>query len=333
MQAVTCELCGSNEIIKKDGLYVCQHCGTKYSVEEARKLISVVRIDKTNETENLLMIARRARDENNKGNAARYYDMVLRNDPTNWEASFYQVYFQAMSCNIIQIRSAACSVANNLRSTIRLICDYVHPEEQEKVLNEVIERVVHISTMMVNAATNHYNKFSSSDGALEEYNERVVAVGNIYEKLEASAKEFFSGKVEILLHIQKIFNSYVSARGGSYNDEYRTKTTARLAAEIKQKDRTYSPPAVSTGGCYVATCAYGSYDCPQVWVLRRYRDEFLSLSWYGRAFVRTYYAISPTLVRLFGKNTLLRSVCRKLLDVLVGKLLEAGVSDKPYKDK
>ena len=26
-------------------------------------------------------------------------------------------------------------------------------------------------------------------------------------------------------------------------------------------------------GCYVATCVYGSYDCPEVWVLRRFRDN------------------------------------------------------------
>ena len=28
-------------------------------------------------------------------------------------------------------------------------------------------------------------------------------------------------------------------------------------------------------GCYVATCVYGSYDCPEVWILRRFRDESL----------------------------------------------------------
>ena len=31
-----------------------------------------------------------------------------------------------------------------------------------------------------------------------------------------------------------------------------------------------------TGGCYVATAVYGSYDCPQVWTLRRYRDDILA---------------------------------------------------------
>ncbi len=39
MKAIQCELCGSNDLMKKDGLFVCQHCGTKYSLEEARKLM------------------------------------------------------------------------------------------------------------------------------------------------------------------------------------------------------------------------------------------------------------------------------------------------------
>ena len=51
-------------------------------------------------------------------------------------------------------------------------------------------------------------------------------------------------------------------------------------------------------GCYVATAVYGSYDCPEVWVLRRYRDFTLAHSWYGRAFIRAYYAISPKLVKV-----------------------------------
>jgi len=33
LQKLTCEMCGGNDIVKENGLYVCQHCGTKYSVE------------------------------------------------------------------------------------------------------------------------------------------------------------------------------------------------------------------------------------------------------------------------------------------------------------
>ena len=31
-------------------------------------------------------------------------------------------------------------------------------------------------------------------------------------------------------------------------------------------------------GCYIATCVYGSYDCPEVWTLRRFRDDTLAKS-------------------------------------------------------
>ena len=39
MQAIKCELCGSNQLIKKDSCFQCEHCGTKYTLEEAKKLI------------------------------------------------------------------------------------------------------------------------------------------------------------------------------------------------------------------------------------------------------------------------------------------------------
>ena len=89
----------------------------------------------------------------------------------------------------------------------------------------------------------------------------------------------------------------------------------------------------NSGCCYVATSVYGSYDCPQVWVLRRYRDDRLAKSWYGRIFVRVYYAISPTLVKLFGETKWFKSIWRKRLDNLVNKLQNEGVDNTPYNDR
>ena len=37
MKKLVCELCGSTDIVKQEGLFVCQACGTKYSTEEAKK--------------------------------------------------------------------------------------------------------------------------------------------------------------------------------------------------------------------------------------------------------------------------------------------------------
>ena len=86
-------------------------------------------------------------------------------------------------------------------------------------------------------------------------------------------------------------------------------------------------------GCYVATCVYGSYDCPQVWTLRRFRDDTLWKSFFGRAFIRTYYAVSPTIVRWFGDTRWFKNMWRGVLDQMVHRLNRQGVENTPYQDK
>ena len=46
------------------------------------------------------------------------------------------------------------------------------------------------------------------------------------------------------------------------------------------------------GGCYIASCVYGSYNTKEVWTLRRYRDYKLSKNILGRLFIKIYYLIS-----------------------------------------
>ena len=86
-------------------------------------------------------------------------------------------------------------------------------------------------------------------------------------------------------------------------------------------------------GCYVATCVYGSYDCPQVWTLRRFRDNTLASTVWGRAFIRTYYAISPTIVKWFGATEWFKKMWRGTLDSMVQRLNDSGVESTPYNDK
>ena len=83
----------------------------------------------------------------------------------------------------------------------------------------------------------------------------------------------------------------------------------------------------------MATAVYGSYDCPQVWVLRRYRDKRLATTWYGRTFIRIYYAVSPTIVKYFGHTAWFKRVWRRKLDSIVNQLQSEGFECTPYKDK
>lgn len=86
-------------------------------------------------------------------------------------------------------------------------------------------------------------------------------------------------------------------------------------------------------GCYIATCVYGSYDCPPVWTLRRYRDNQLAKTWYGRLFIYTYYAISPTIVKWFGDTKWFKLMWQNKLDKMVEKLQLKGISSSPYEDE
>lgn len=89
----------------------------------------------------------------------------------------------------------------------------------------------------------------------------------------------------------------------------------------------------TSGGCYIATAVYGSYDCPEVWTLRRFRDITLKGHFFGRLFIKAYYAISPNLVKRFGKTKAFNLFWKKWLDRMVARLQERGVSSAPYEDR
>lgn len=95
----------------------------------------------------------------------------------------------------------------------------------------------------------------------------------------------------------------------------------------------YQKKNYSSGPCYVATAVYGSYDCPEVWTLRRFRDYTLAETWYGRAFIHTYYTISPILVKWFGTSATFKRICHTPLEKLVHRLQANGVESTPYKDR
>lgn len=77
MKQLTCEMCGSTDLIKQDGVFVCQTCGCKYSIEEARKMMvegtvevtGTVKIDQSGAFNNLLQAAKTAMFDGRFGSA------------------------------------------------------------------------------------------------------------------------------------------------------------------------------------------------------------------------------------------------------------------------
>jgi len=88
----------------------------------------------------------------------------------------------------------------------------------------------------------------------------------------------------------------------------------RASSAIKRMAKDLEP---KKSGCYIATAVYGSYDSPNVVVLRRYRDTVLDKTLPGRTFIKAYYRISPPLAEKLRNTTRVNLFVKALLDKFV----------------
>ena len=368
MKALTCEMCGSTNLVKEGGVFVCQSCGTKYSVEEAKKMMvegtvevkGTVKVDTSDDLKNLYEIARRAKDSNNSENAAKYYEQILMKDPNSWEANFYTIYFQSMSCRIAEIYSVEGNIINNYEPILTLVKTTLPEEEQAKVLEEIYLRISIIADIFFNSAVNY---FKNTDVSIRyelrgETCDRVLYSFFLLYYLAAYINETFSHKYEqiavkcledgVNIHTKflqidqlmvpkeenlKIINDKIEEILKVNPDYKKPQYLINLKKESEELSTLNDISNSTSGGCYVATAVYGSYDCPEVWTLRRFRDYTLDNTWYGRLFIKGYYATSPSLVRHLGDTSLFKLLGRGFLDKLVAKLNNNGYGNTPYKDK
>ena len=94
MKRLTCEMCGSTDLMKQDGVFVCQSCGTKYSIEEAKKMMvdgtvevaGTVKVDDSAKIANYYTMAENAYKAGNQKEAEQYCNKIIEIDPTHAEA-------------------------------------------------------------------------------------------------------------------------------------------------------------------------------------------------------------------------------------------------------
>lgn len=180
MKRLTCEMCGSTDLIKQDGVFVCQTCGCKYSIVEAKKMMvegtvdvsgSTVKVDNERKIENLRTLADRAKTEGDTETAAKYFEELLKEDPNNWEANFYTIYYAAHNIKIAQIGSAANRVSNIIDTVYGLIKENLQtPEEQKAASREVAYAVANFSSYLIPNVTNNLGTTTESiDKVVDEW--------------------------------------------------------------------------------------------------------------------------------------------------------------------
>ena len=92
VRKVVCELCGSNELKKDGDDFVCQNCGTRYTPEEAKKLLVDIKVSGTVAVDGVATVGdiiARAKKEEKAGNynlALDYYKRAEKVSPMSKEA-------------------------------------------------------------------------------------------------------------------------------------------------------------------------------------------------------------------------------------------------------
>lgn len=299
--------------------------------------------------ENVYYLARRAKEQSDYATAARYYKDILYENPRDWEATFYVGLNDATSCTLAQFKIATDRIKNAFFQAFDLIDE--NSSGARSAVNEMVRVVLATLKNFKQTALNHYRQFSSLTNSLIEYNghrndvSTCAALCALHLELRAKNYEIKKKCVDLYLYAIDVQCDILSEFPRSSWSSLRT-----LVDDYTRKVQKYYPeyknpideaikkapaPAAqsSSGGCYVATCVYGSYDCPQVWTLRRYRDFTLAKNIFGRAFIKTYYAVSPTLVKWFGNTQWFKKMWKAPLDKMVAGLKAKGVEDTPYKDK
>lgn len=180
MKKLICEMCNSTEMIKQEGLFVCQCCGTKYSVEEAKKMMveidgavevkGTVKVDHTDKIKNLFQLARMDVDKDRCGNAQRYYEGILLEEPTSWEAQFFVEYIKCWNSKVGELHTAPMAFSDCMDGVVNLIKNCEDDVNQQcNALTTICVRSEKIFDMLFSAAKKRYDMKANEEPFVPSY--------------------------------------------------------------------------------------------------------------------------------------------------------------------
>ena len=222
MKRLTCEMCGSTDLIKQDGVFVCQTCGCKYSVEEARKMMvegtvevtGTVKVDNTGLIESYLQMAENALEANNNAEAENYANKIIEIDPKAWRAWF--------------IKGKASGWQTTGRSNrypesiVNWINSYQFAPEEEKA--ELAERIkneaMSISAALLQMECNNFANYRSEDNKNDIENTLSLIRKQLVELNTKTGINAYSDAFETIL--ARTVNTCVVNASNAANKEFGT---------------------------------------------------------------------------------------------------------------
>ena len=157
-----------------------------------------------------------------------------------------------------------------------------------------------------------------SDNVVQSATGKCIILSKVF--MEASKKDEVSSKIFLSVHYPQIVAVFNQAKTFSMSsglrDNYNSNCKALRIGEYSESNNFSGNSKSGDDGCYIATMVYGSYDSPEVLVLRRFRDQFLLKNYIGEKFVKIYYQFSPKIVEKTKHLKSIHSVIRLFLNPL-----------------
>jgi len=66
-------------------------------------------------------------------------------------------------------------------------------------------------------------------------------------------------------------------------------------------------------GCFIATAIYGSYNAPEVIILRHFRDKILLTTDFGKLIVKLYYMLSPLIAPIIDHSHIIKNAIKIII--------------------
>ena len=314
MKKMVCDLCGSGEFTKDDeGLFVCDYCRTKYTPQQAKKMMveGVVRVDRTDEVEKLISLAKSSLEHQNPEEAYDYASRALEIDTENWEAWFCKGKAAGWRSTLADVRfTEMIGAFKNALGRVPEAEKDSFRKECSSVMNEVAVAVHTISW-------DHAVEFVQADSTWAEHIGRCQGILSTFSE----AYEWGGDRqpLDNIVHVasQLITGIKFDQFDGTpsvrfLQPEYQEQIQALIddaAEKLRTFDEDYAAPRPEPQkACFVVTATMGNENSFPVVTLRQFRDELMSETALGKRFILWYQEYGPRFASLIQDSWLLRAI-------------------------
>lgn len=338
MEKAKCTECGAIISVNENkDAGICPYCNTAYVTKKAIQNYNINITNNNNfdgstivvqgeNEKNIQQLADRAYFAGNYSEAYNLYLQLLKLNPNNWIAVCRKGISQSYQTNLLNY-DLNTAIQSGIQASNLITESKLSDEEKCNEIGKIIGELDNLISTFYKWAIKVWNESQYSIDNFNYYKQRRLICLNAFLEIDNILCDYDSFPDAIELR-KTILKGVIDLSKKDFADVYN-----KAGARLQSIDESYHHIEKSTNGCYIATCVYGSYDCPEVWILRRYRDYKLDNTWHGRLFIKIYYIISPKIVRIFGNTKWFNNFFRKNLDKMVVKLRNKGYSDTEYQDK